>query len=348
MHILGKKLNMSLQVEHPMPGLMKMQYSKNDTKGSMPEFSKLQGIKKLVNYNYNESGSMPPQNLHIVGSTLKGLTSLGSDIHVKSIHYLFMQEGCSVSKELSLSTEEIRSINSTLISMEELNSSVEVFNNLECLDVQPPLQHDDNNIVLTKSRMELLNSSTGCFISPPDYSDTDDLQLEITLKDKLPFLRSTHYYRLSNSKENNKDSRERKILVLFDGFRCFEQMSILVLGGGLNFHWSYLWSISHSQLVQISVALQLTNCVELFLDGIISLESFPSWILHLVPQIKRLSLRDCRNLRSIPDQLPTSIQSMYLCDCIGLQNLPSSIKHFSHFEVPSKLCCKTVHFYCRD
>ncbi|XP_057743135.1 disease resistance protein Roq1-like [Arachis stenosperma] len=349
MHILGMpKLNMPMHVEHPMPGLPIMQDLVKDTKSistqplMLSKLSKLGGVHKLANYNENDgvlilatndlSRSMPQRNPNI-GSAVKELISLGSEFHVKSTHHLFM-EGSSVSKGLSFSTKEIRSINSTLNRTEALNSSVELFKNLECSDAKA-LQ------CYAETRMELLNSSTGCFISH-DYSDIDDLQLETTRKDELSFLRSTNYYRLSNCREN-KHIGKPKLLVLFDGLRYSEQMSILVLGGS-SLQWSYLWCISNnSQFMQLPVGPQLTNCVELSLEvspGSLPLPLLLS-IMHLPPHLKSLSVRGGRSFWH-KIKLPPFIPDVRTCRRMRMwrESLPSKINHhvyMEHLSLPRNL-----------
>ena len=145
---------------------------------------------------------MPIPNLNI-GSALKELMSLGSEIHIKSLHYLVM-DGCSVSKDFSVLTKEIKPLNSTDTGMETLNSSIGLLINLECSDIQglqpgnvgpeesSVLPNERRQPNLIDTRMELLNSSTGHF-SFLECSDIDSLQLE-TLPNELPLLRSAYYH----------------------------------------------------------------------------------------------------------------------------------------------------------
>ena len=199
------------------------------------QLSKLPGIPKLLNniecdevlMTTNVSGSdqlMPFPNLNI-GSALKELMDLGCEVHVKSLHHLFM-DGCSVSKNFSELRKEIRPLSSTETGMETLNSSIGLLSNLECSNTEA-LQHENVGpkessalpnemrlLNLRDTRMELLNSSTGHFTSL-ECSDVDGLQLE-TLTNEVTIRRSTYYHRLSNCGE--QDTCKPKLQVLFDGY----------------------------------------------------------------------------------------------------------------------------------
>ncbi|XP_061355002.1 disease resistance protein RUN1-like [Gastrolobium bilobum] len=112
---------------------------------SIDTFRKMRRLRFLkLYYPLHVELSMPPSHNHpyilslqqqvaLILSGCKELMSIGSEIHIKCLHYLLI-DGCSGSKESSVLPKEIRQQNLTNPGMDMLNSSIGHLNNIEWSD----------------------------------------------------------------------------------------------------------------------------------------------------------------------------------------------------------------------
>ncbi|XP_047954253.1 putative disease resistance protein RGA3 [Salvia hispanica] len=91
---------------------------------------------------------------------------------------------------------------------------------------------------------------------------------------------------------------------------------------------------------------ELTLLTELFIDGIDDVESLPDWLFYRIPNLSKLTIRQCSNLREIPDGLGTlnSLKELRIMDCpnlkwIGVQQSQESLRSLTSLEISE---CKAL------
>ena len=194
---------------------------KGSVRDTPKQFMKPQKFSKLPNNNEcdevlmtNNVSLTPLLNLDI-RSALKELIDLGAEVHIKSLHYLFMEGRLKIRPMNSTDTGIFNS------NLQRSDSDTEGLQHQNVgLKESSILPKQMRQLNLTDTRMELLNFSTG-YVSSLECSETDGQQLE-TLPNEVTVLRSTYYHRLFNCREQDT-TRKPKLQVLFDGFQCSEQ-----------------------------------------------------------------------------------------------------------------------------